>query len=115
MNIRSRLLLVFSLPLVFATGCTSYYRNTEACKDKVRADYPDAASAPLKITGSNAAFHGSRVVVRGVIATPPKPPATKTAEVPAAAECTFSDATLTGFQWLAPANLAPKPPADDDE
>ncbi|VXB77852.1 conserved hypothetical protein [Burkholderia sp. 8Y] len=115
MNIRSRLLLVFSLPLVLMAGCTSYYRNVETCKERVRAEYPDAASAPLKITGSGAAFQGSRVVVRGVIATPPKPPATKKTDVPAAAECTFSETTLTGFQWLAPSKLIPKAAADDNE
>ncbi len=96
-------------------GCTSYYRNVATCKEKVRAEYPDAASEPLKITGSGAAYRGSRVVVRGVIATPPKPPATKISDLPAAAECTFSETTLTGFRWLAPAKLAPKPLTDEDE
>jgi len=115
MNTRSRLLLLLSVPLAFLAGCTSFYRNVEACKDTVRAQYPDAASAPLKITDSGAAYHGSRVVVRGEIATPPNPPSTKKIIVPAAAECTFSENTLTGFQWLAPARLVPKPPADDDE
>ncbi|WP_248321819.1 MULTISPECIES: hypothetical protein [unclassified Caballeronia] len=115
MNTRSRLLLACSFPLMLTAGCTSYYRNVETCKDKVRAAYPDAASAPLKITGSGAAYHGSRVVVRGVIATPPTPPATRKTDLPAAAECTFSDTTLTGFRWLAPEKLAPKPAADEDE
>ncbi|MDR5731579.1 MULTISPECIES: hypothetical protein [Caballeronia] len=115
MNTRSRLLLLLSIPLALLAGCTSYYRNIDACKDRMRADYPDAASAPLKLTGSSAAMHGSRVVVHGTIETPPKPPATKAADTPAAAECTFSDDTLTTFQWLAPAKLVPKPPAADDE
>ncbi|GJH08765.1 MULTISPECIES: hypothetical protein [Caballeronia] len=118
MNHRTRHLplVLLTIPLAFLAGCTSYYKNVEACKDKVRADYPDAASAPLKITGSGASYHGSRVVVHGTIQNPPKPPATKAAQVPAAAECTFSETSMTGFQWLVPAKLAPKPPvaASDD-
>ena len=42
MNTRSRLLLLCSLPLALLAGCTSYYRNVDACKDRMRADYPDA-------------------------------------------------------------------------
>jgi hypothetical protein len=114
MNIRSRLLLSLCVPLALLAGCTSYYRNVEACKDKVRAEYPDAASAPLKITGSSASHRGSRVVVRGEIPSAPKPPATRTEKTAAAAECTFSETTLTGFQWLTPARLAAKPQTDDD-
>ncbi|WP_250512647.1 hypothetical protein [Caballeronia sp. INDeC2] len=118
MNHRTRqlLLVLLSIPLAYLAGCTSYYKNVDACKDKVRADYPDAASAPLKITGSGASYHGLRVVVHGTIQTPPKPPATKPAQVPAAAECTFNETSMTGFQWLVPAKLAPKPPvaASDD-
>jgi hypothetical protein len=118
MNHRTRhpLLVLLTIALACVSGCTSYYKNVEACKDKVRADYPDAASAPLKITGSGASYHGSRVVVHGTIQNPPKPPATKAAQVPAAAECTFSETSMTGFQWLVPAKLAPKPPvaASDD-
>jgi hypothetical protein len=114
MNIRSCLLLSLTLPLALVAGCTSYYRNVETCKAQVRADYPDAASAPLKITGSGASYHGSRVVVRGEFPTAPKPPAIKIVQTPAAAECTFSEETLTGFQWLTPARLAQKtqPAAD---
>jgi hypothetical protein len=113
-SMNNRFFLVLAVPLALLAGCTSYYRNVEACKDKVRADYPDAASAPLKLTGSGASYHGSRVVVRGVIPTDPKPPATKKVDVPAAAECTFSENTPTGFQWLAPPRLKPKPqPAED--
>jgi hypothetical protein len=116
MNLRSRLLLSLTLPLALMAGCTSYYRNVETCKAHVRAEYPDAASAPLKITGSGASYHGSRVVVRGEYASDPKPPATKPVKTPAAAECTFSDETLTGFQWLSPARLAQKTqPASSDE
>ncbi|SAK42509.1 hypothetical protein AWB76_00414 [Caballeronia temeraria] len=113
MNHRTRHLLPVLLAFSFAglTGCTSYYKNVDACKDKVRAEYPDAASAPLKITGSGASYHGSRVIVHGTIQNPPKPPATKPSPVPAAAECTFSETSMTGFQWLVPAKLAPKPPA----
>ncbi len=107
--------MLLVVPLALLAGCTSYYRNTDLCKERVRAEYPAAASAPLKITGSGANYHGSRVIVRGEIPTPPKPPATnKLVQTPAAAECTFSDNTLTGFQWLAPAELLPKPPADVD-
>jgi hypothetical protein len=111
---RSRLLLSLCVPLALLAGCTSYYRNVELCKDRVRADYPDAASAPLKITGSAASYHGSRVIVRGEIPTPPKPPATKITQTPAAAECTFSENSLTNFQWLAPAKLIPKPQPEAD-
>jgi hypothetical protein len=118
MNHRTRHLLLapLTIALAYLAGCTSYYKNVEACKDRVRADYPDAASAPLKITGSGASYHGARVVVHGTIQNPPKPPATKTVAVPAAAECTFSETSMTGFQWLVPAKLAPKPPvaASDD-
>jgi hypothetical protein len=115
MNHRPRrfLLVLLSLPLAYLAGCTSYYKNVEACKDKARADYPDAASAPLKITGSGASYHGSRVVVHGTITYPPTPPATKPVVGNAAAECTFSEQSMTGFQWLVPAKLAPKPPVDD--
>ncbi|MFM0321262.1 hypothetical protein [Caballeronia glebae] len=118
MNHRTRhlLLLLLATPLAYLAGCTSYYKNVEACKEKVRADYPDAASAPLKITGSGASYHGSRVVVHATIQYPPKPPATKPLPMPAAAECTFSETSMTGFQWLVPAKLAPKPPvAEADE
>ncbi|SAK49076.1 hypothetical protein AWB79_01371 [Caballeronia hypogeia] len=114
-RIRACLPFLLSIPLAWLGGCTSYYKNVEACKEKVRADYPDAASAPLKITGSGASYHGSRVVVHGVITNPPKPPADKPARVPAAAECTFAQESMTGFQWLVPAKLAPKPKTDDDE
>ena len=110
MNHRFLLLLI---PLAALAGCTSFYKNVEACKDKTRADYPDAASAPLKITGSGASYHGSRVIVHGTIQNPPTPPATKPVTVAAAAECTFSETSMTGFQWLTPAKLAPKPPAAD--
>ncbi|KMY85087.1 hypothetical protein BUMB_03253 [Candidatus Paraburkholderia calva] len=103
MNNRSRLLLSLCLPLALLGGCTSYYRNVEACKDKVRAEYPDAASAPLEITGSGASYHGARVVVRGEYPEAPKPLDIKTVKTATAAECTFSETTLTGFQWLAPA------------
>ena len=115
MNHRSRFLLLalLSLPVAWLGGCTSYYKNVEACKEKVRADYPYAASAPLKITGSGASYHGARVVVHGTITTAAKAPATKPVQTPAAAECTFSEASMTGFQWLVPAKLAPKPPAED--
>jgi hypothetical protein len=113
---RHLLLLLLAAPLAYLAGCTSYYKNVEACKEKVRADYPDAASAPLKITGSGASYHGSRVVVHATIQYPPKPPATKPLPMPAAAECTFSETSMTGFQWLVPAKLAPKPPvAEADE
>ncbi|AQG98169.1 hypothetical protein A9R05_04540 [Burkholderia sp. KK1] len=111
-SMKLRLLLLF-IPLAYLAGCTSYYKNVEACKDKARAEYPDAASAPLKITGSGASYHGSRVVVHGAIQNPPKPPATKPVMVTAAAECTFRETSMTGFQWLVPAKLAPKPPAED--
>ena len=115
MNHRSRLFLLclLSAPLAPLAGCTTYYKNVEACKDKVRASYPASANAPLKITGSGASYHGSRVIVHGTITYPPTPPATKASPVPAAAECTFSEASMTGFQWLVPANLAPKPPSPD--
>ncbi|BAN22735.1 hypothetical protein [Caballeronia insecticola] len=114
MNHRPRLFLplLISVPLALA-GCTSYYKNVEACKDKMRTDYPSAAIAPLKITGSNAGYHGSRVIVHAAIDYPPKPPATKPTAGVAAAECTFSDQAMTGFQWLLPAYLAPKPPSAD--
>jgi hypothetical protein len=110
-------ILPFLLVISLATlaGCTSYYKNVEVCKDKMRADYPDAASAPLKITGSGAAYHGSRVVVHATIDKPVVPPATKKVPMYAAAECTFSDQSMTGFQWLLPAKLAPKPPVDEDD
>lgn len=114
MNTRTRLLLLLCLPLTLVSGCTSYYVNVEACKTRMHAEYPDDGSAPLKVTGSGAAYHGSRVVVRGTIPTQPKPPATKIVDVPAAAECTFSDQTLTNFQWLAPARLVKKPLPEDD-
>ena len=81
----------------------------------MRAEYPDAARAPLKITGSGAGYHGSRVIVHATIANPPTPPATKAATSYAAAECTFSEQSMTGFQWLLPATLAPKPPVNADE
>ncbi|SAL19265.1 hypothetical protein AWB71_00914 [Caballeronia peredens] len=114
MNHRPRpfLPLLISIPLALA-GCTSYYKNVEACKDKMRTAYPDAATAPLKITGSNAGYHGSRVIVHATIDYPPRPPATKRLSGAAAAECTFSEQAMTGFQWLLPANLAPKPPSAD--
>ncbi|KND55479.1 hypothetical protein BPUN_2428 [Candidatus Paraburkholderia kirkii] len=117
MNHRSRLflLLLLSMPLAYLAGCTSYYKNVEACKDKMRADYPGLESAPLKITGSGAGYHGSRVIVHGTIEYPPKPPATKPSVGFAAAECTFSEQSMTGFQWLLPAAFAPKPPAEADE
>jgi hypothetical protein len=35
--------------------------------------------------------------------------------VPAAAECTFSETSMTGFQWLVPAKLAPKPPVAESD
>ncbi|CCD39335.1 unnamed protein product [Candidatus Paraburkholderia kirkii UZHbot1] len=115
MNHRSRLFLLclLSVPLAPLAGCTTYYKNVEACKDKVRASYPASANAPLKITGSGESYHGLRVIVHGTIANPPTPLATKTTPVPAAAECTFSEASMTGFQWLIPAYLAPKPPSPD--
>ncbi|KMQ80140.1 hypothetical protein BPMI_01555c [Candidatus Burkholderia pumila] len=84
------------------------------CKERVRAEYPDAASAPLKITGSGASYHGLRVVVRGEFPTAPKPPATKTVQTPAAAECTFSDTTMTHLQWIAPEKLARQSSSDPD-
>lgn len=115
MNIRSRLLPLLTIPLALMAGCTSYYRNIDACKERMHAEYPDAATAPLKVTGSGAAIHGTRVVVHGTIKTPATPPATRTTDTPAAAECTFTDNTLTAFQWLAPAKLVPKPQADDDQ
>jgi hypothetical protein len=110
MTNRSRLLLPLAVSLLVSMlgGCTSYYRNVEACKNTVRADYPDAASAPLKLTGSAASYHGSRVVVRGEIPAPPKPPATKPGKTAVSAECLFTDETQTGFQWLSPARLAAK-------
>ncbi|SAK61344.1 hypothetical protein AWB75_02616 [Caballeronia catudaia] len=115
MNHRTRRLffILFSIPLASLAGCTSYYKNAEACKDKARTDYPDAARAPLKITGTGASYHGSRVVVHGTIEIPPKPPSVKPGIAAAAAECTFSETSMTGFQWLVPAYLAPKPPAAD--
>jgi hypothetical protein len=108
-------IFLLAIPLVWLAGCTSYYKNVEACKDKARAEYPDAASAPLKITGSGASYHGSRVVVHGTIQGPAKPPATKPVTIAAAAECTFTETSMTGFQWLIPARLAPKPPAPDSD
>lgn len=116
MNRMSSLLLLLALPLVTLAGCTSYYKNVEACKGKMIADYPDAASAPLKITGSNAAYHGSRVIVHATIDDRNPPPTTSKAKKVtkyAAAECTFTEQSMTNFQWLLPAKLAPKPPADD--
>jgi hypothetical protein len=114
MNIRTSLFVWFSLSLALLAGCTSTYRNVDVCKDKMRAEYPNATSAPLTLTASGAAYHGARVVVRGDIATPPKPPATKKTVTGAAAECTFAADTLTGFRWLAPAALVPKPPAEEE-
>ncbi|EKS68203.1 MULTISPECIES: hypothetical protein [Caballeronia] len=114
-RIRHLLPVLLTTSLACLGGCTSYYKNVETCKEKVRADYPDAASAPLKITGSGASYHGSRVVVHGTIQNPPKPPATKSSSVPAAAECTFSETSMTGFQWLVPAKLAPKPPVAESD
>jgi hypothetical protein len=100
--------LLLALPLALLSGCTSYYVNVDACKNRVRADYPNAASAPLKITGSGAAYHGSRVIVRGTAESAPVAPATKKVQTPVAAECTFNEKALTGFQWLAPVSLAQK-------
>ncbi|KMZ13018.1 hypothetical protein BHUM_00760c [Candidatus Burkholderia humilis] len=106
--------LLLALPLALLSGCTSYYVNVDACKNRMRADYPGAASAPLKITGSGAAYQGSRVIVRGTMETDPVPPATKKLQAPVAAECTFNEKTLTGFQWLSPAVFAKKTaPADE--
>jgi hypothetical protein len=110
----TRLSVLLCVPFALLAGCTSYYRNVDMCKDRMRADYPDAASAPLKITGSGASYHGSRVIVRGEIASNPTPPATRKVQTPAAVECTFSDTTMSSFQWLAPATLAPKTPSDTD-
>ncbi len=115
MNNRSRLLLSLCLQFALLAGCTSYYRNAETCKDKVRAEWPNAASAPLKITGSGTSYYSARVVVRGQFPIAPKPPATKTVQASAAAECTFSEDTLTGFQWLAPVWFRPKPDSDAAE
>ncbi|SAK66270.1 hypothetical protein AWB77_02551 [Caballeronia fortuita] len=108
-----RLPLLLAVLTAALAGCTSYYKNVDACKDKARAEYPDAARAPLKITGSGASYHGSRVVVHGTIQNPPTANGAKpaTATTPAAAECTFSETSMTGFQWLVPAQLAPKPRA----
>jgi hypothetical protein len=114
MNNRSHLLLSLTVPFALLAGCTSYYRNVDTCKERVRADYPDAASAPLKITGSAASYHGSRVIVRGEIPTTPKPPAKKSIPELAAAECTFSENSMTNFQWLAPVRFAPKTDPDAD-
>jgi hypothetical protein len=106
--------LLLALPFALLSGCTSYYANVDACKDRVRADYPGAASAPLKITDSGAAYHGSRVIVRGTMEMDPKPPATKKVQTPVAAECTFSEKTLTGFQWLSPSWFIKKPASADE-
>jgi hypothetical protein len=111
MNIRTCFLVCAALLLMLASGCTTAYKNAALCKDKVRADYPNAASAPLRITDSSVAHQGSRVVVRGETTTAPKPPATKKIIGNAAAECTFDGDSLSGFQWLSPPALAARPAA----
>lgn len=108
MNLRTRLLSCAALPLaslVLLGGCTSY-KNVDACKDRMRTAYPNAASAPLSLTSSTAASRGSRVVVSGEINHLPEEAGKPKIVEPAAVECTFSGESLTGFHWLAPATLA---------
>jgi hypothetical protein len=109
MNIRTCCFVCAALPLMLAGGCTTAYKNAGLCKAKVQADYPNAASAPLKITEAKAAYEGARVVVRGETTAAPKPPAKKKVVGNAAAECTFDGDSLSGFQWLSPPDLAARP------
>jgi hypothetical protein len=111
MNIRIGFLVCATLPLMLAGGCTTAYKNAAFCKDKMLADYPDAATSPLRITESKEAIGGARVVVRGEITSAPTPQATKGVIGSAAMECTFNGDTLSGFQWLSPPVLAAKKPA----
>jgi hypothetical protein len=111
MNIRIGFLVCAALPLLLAAGCTTAYKNAAFCKGKMLADYPDAASAPLRITESKAAIGGARVIVRGETTSAPKPPATKSVVGSAAMECTFNGDTLASSQWLSPPALAAKKPA----
>jgi hypothetical protein len=110
MNIRIGFLVCAALPLMLVGGCTTAYKNAAFCKDQMRADYPDAASAPLRITESKAAYGGTRVLVRGETTSAPKPPATKKVIGSAAMECTFNGDTLSSSQWLSPPALAAKKP-----
>jgi hypothetical protein len=111
MNIATCCFVCAALPLMLVGGCTTAYKNAELCRAKVQADYPDAASAPLKITEARAAYEGSRVVVRGETTAAPKPPAKKKVVGSAAAECTFDGDSLSGFKWLSPPNLVAQPAA----
>jgi hypothetical protein len=110
MNIRIGFLVCAALPLMLVGGCTTAYKNAAFCKDKMLADYPNAASAPLRITESKAAYGGTRILVRGETTSAPKPPATKKVVGSAAMECTFNGGTLSGSRWLSPPALAAQKP-----
>ncbi|RQH07750.1 hypothetical protein [Paraburkholderia dinghuensis] len=121
-------------------GCAAQYRNTSACEQEMRRRLVDASQGELSVTNRTAAYRGSRVVVEGHLdktpdaakvaatatdtatATAKPKPATpvdavaqklgikKPERTPAAAECTFDEAALKSFRWLAPAALAKTTP-----
>jgi len=92
------------------------YRGRRVVIEGTLEGVPLAASAAAAASGASAATAASAVTALPKPATPiaklaRKLGVTKPRHPPAAAECTFGDAGLVSFRWLAPAVLAKTTPA----
>jgi hypothetical protein len=127
MKFRAALIGIIGL-VACISGCTTAYRNSQLCKQKMVETYP-ADQPALTYSIPHTSYRGARVVVeatrRVVYPTPVGSTLlkAKTYEAPAAVECTFDDDKLQSFQWLAPTSFthtadvagAPVRPAPEDE
>ncbi|WP_153099770.1 hypothetical protein [Paraburkholderia hayleyella] len=124
------------------TGCTAADKNAATCEQLMRRSLAQASPNKLVVSHAGAGIGGSRVVVEGGIeylAFPPPVAASAAAGVskaasaalaastprrlaqpvtrslPAAVECTFNQAGLVSFRWLAPQKMVRTKEAADNE
>jgi len=111
MNTKAPQLLMLAALIVILSGCSTAYRNGQACKQKMVETYP-ADQPTLSYSIPRTSHRGTRVVVEAT--SKAKYPApigntplkVRTYDAPAAVECTFDDEKLMTFQWLVPATFS---------
>jgi hypothetical protein len=104
---------------VGVSGCTIAFQNARQCKQQMVATYPQSGPA-LRFERTAVANRGSRVVVEATYRVPTTGPQTtivkpRTTPAAAAVECVFEGERMTGFQWLAPPQMARTTAQKDQE
>jgi hypothetical protein len=102
------------------SACGIGYRNGKQCEARMLETYPTQFPA-ITLQRTAVSHKGIRVVVEATYQVPAKPPKLDTLLKPkidreaAAVECIFDGETMTGFKWVSPKKMVPKPDTAETE